>query len=82
MRHSEAHFPGAKQFRLSMGARSVANIRLYERLGYMIVATEPVTDRVSVVIMTKVAQSVCAGHDHAAPLGTRQKTLEHPHARD
>ena len=56
MRHIEAHFPDAKQFQLSTGAQSMANIRLYERLGYTITATESVTDRVSIVIMTKMAQ--------------------------
>ncbi len=56
MRHIEAHFPDAKQFQLSTGAQSMVNIRLYEGLGYTIIATEPVTDRVSVVIMTKMAQ--------------------------
>ena len=41
--------------------RSAANIRLYHRLGYLIVATEPVNDRVSAVIMAKQAQPVRNG---------------------
>ena len=61
MRHIEAHFPDAAQFQLCTGVRSAANIRLYHRLGYVIVATEPVNDRVSAVIMAKQAQPVRNG---------------------
>ena len=51
----ETYFPDVERFQLFTGARSVANIRLYRRLGYAIVATEPVDDRLSIVIMTKPA---------------------------
>lgn len=53
MRQIEACFPGVKEFRLFTGAKSAANIRLYHRLGYTIVGTEYVNDRVSLVVMTK-----------------------------
>jgi len=58
MRHIEACFPDAERFQLVTGAWSMENIRLYRRLGYAIVATQPVNDRVSVVIMAKPASPV------------------------
>ncbi len=58
IRHIEAYFPDAERFQLCTGARSAANIRLYRRLGYALVATKSVNDRVSVVIMAKPAPLV------------------------
>ena len=51
----EAYFPDVERFQLFTGARSAANIRLYRRLGYTIIATEDVNDRVRLAIMTKPA---------------------------
>ncbi len=67
MHQIEVRFPDAQRFQLSTGAQSTENIRLYHRLGYRIVATEPVTDRVSMVVMTKVARLFSPDHDHGAP---------------
>ena len=55
MEHIEAHFPHVQRFQLFTGAQSAANIRLYRRLGYAIVGTERVNERVSIAIMTKPA---------------------------
>ena len=63
MRRIEAHFPDAERFQLFTGARSTENIRLYRRLGYTIVATERVNDRISIVLMSKPAR---ATHDSTA----------------
>ena len=61
VRHIEAHFPDVARFQIFTGARSAANIRLYRRLGYEVVASETVNDRVSIVIMAKPAGGVCPG---------------------
>ena len=63
----ETSFPDAQRFQLSTGAQSTANIWLYARLGYHIVATEPVTDQLRVVVMTKVARPSCPDPDREAP---------------
>lgn len=49
----EAAFPHAECYRLFTGEMSVANIRLYERLGYRIYARKEVPGSVPVVFMEK-----------------------------
>ena len=41
--HIEAQFRSVERFQLFTGARSTENIRLYQRLGYTISATEQLT---------------------------------------
>lgn len=49
----EAEFPTAKRFELFTGSKSIRNIRLYERLGYTIFCTKPLSDLVDLVFMEK-----------------------------
>ncbi len=66
MHQIEARFPDAQRFQLSTGTQSTENIRLYDRLGYRIVATKLVTNWVSVVVMIKVARPPCPDHNYGA----------------
>lgn len=49
----EAEFPTAKRFELFTGSKSIRNIRLYERLGYTIFCTKPLSALVDLVFMEK-----------------------------
>jgi ribosomal protein S18 acetylase RimI-like enzyme len=50
----EAEFPTAARFELGTGSRSEGNIRLYERLGYRVVRTDRLSERVPLVCMEKL----------------------------
>jgi ribosomal protein S18 acetylase RimI-like enzyme len=49
----EAAFADIERFELFTGHKSVANIRLYERLGYLVFRTEAVAPALSLVFMEK-----------------------------
>lgn len=49
----EAAFVDVEQFELFTGHKSVANIRLYERLGYSVFRTEAMTPALTLVFMEK-----------------------------
>jgi len=55
MRAIEAQFPAVSGFELFTGSRSEANIRLYVRLGYAVTGTRRVSERVTLVVLSKVA---------------------------
>ena len=50
----EAAFADVERFELFTGHKSVANIRLYERLGYRLFRTEMMTPELSLVFMEKL----------------------------
>lgn len=49
----EAEFPDAKRFELFTGTRSAGNIRLYEKLGYIVFRKERLSPQVELVFMEK-----------------------------
>lgn len=49
----EAKFPETRIFRLGTGEKSASNIRLYQKLGYVIVARKPVNEKLTFCIMEK-----------------------------
>jgi RimJ/RimL family protein N-acetyltransferase len=49
----EAEFPLARRFELFTGSRSEGNIRLYERVGYILFHTERVSPKIELVFMEK-----------------------------
>ena len=53
MNEIEKRFSGATRFELFTGHKSERNIRLYERLGYMVFKTETVSDVLKLVFMEK-----------------------------
>jgi ribosomal protein S18 acetylase RimI-like enzyme len=53
MRSIEGHFANATRYELFTGSRSVANIRLYERLGYRVFCEKRLSDKVNLVGMEK-----------------------------
>jgi ribosomal protein S18 acetylase RimI-like enzyme len=55
MQAIEARFPAASGFELFTGSRSEGNIRLYNRLGYVVTGARRVSDRVTLVVLSKVA---------------------------
>jgi ribosomal protein S18 acetylase RimI-like enzyme len=52
--HAEARFPDASRFELFTGAKSTANIRLYESHGYRTFREEMLSPAVSLVYMQKL----------------------------
>jgi ribosomal protein S18 acetylase RimI-like enzyme len=55
LRCIEARFEDVSKFELFTGSRSEANIRLYQRHGYSIVRTEPISEKVSITFLGKCA---------------------------
>lgn len=55
MQAIEARFPSVSGFELFTGSRSEANIRLYIRLGYAATGARRVSDRVTLVVLGKLA---------------------------
>jgi len=53
LRDIESYFPDANKFTLATGAKSVSNIRLYEKVGYKIIGYETFHDGVEAVVMEK-----------------------------
>jgi len=53
MEEIERAFPQAERFELFTGHRSERNLRLYERLGYRVFASEPATDNLTIVFLEK-----------------------------
>jgi ribosomal protein S18 acetylase RimI-like enzyme len=53
LRQIEARFPNVSRFELFTGNRSEANIRLYERHGYVITRTQAVSTALSMTFMEK-----------------------------
>ncbi len=53
MEEIERAFPRAERFELFTGHRSKRNLRLYERLGYRVFASEPATDSLTIVFLEK-----------------------------
>lgn len=64
MQEIEAAFSHAVRYELFTGARSEGNIRLYRRLGYTIIGTEAINDRVTIVHMSKSASERPASELH------------------
>jgi ribosomal protein S18 acetylase RimI-like enzyme len=56
MREIEAAFPGAQRFELFTGSRSVDNIRLYERLGYLRCREQIMSPTITLVFMEKLVR--------------------------
>lgn len=54
MQNIESQFPNAKRFELFTGTRSVDNIRLYQKLGYVEYRQEDLSSKVRIVFMKKV----------------------------
>jgi len=55
MQAIEARFPAVSGFELFTGSRSEGNIRLYVRLGYAVTGARRVSDRVTLVVLSKSA---------------------------
>lgn len=53
LRSIEERFKGVSKFELFTGSRSEANIRLYQRHGYTIVRTQPLSQTVSITFLEK-----------------------------
>ncbi|MGC1458310.1 MAG: GNAT family N-acetyltransferase [Steroidobacteraceae bacterium] len=53
MQAIEARFPAVSGFELFTGSRSEGNIRLYVRLGYAVTGARRVSDRVTLVVLSK-----------------------------
>jgi ribosomal protein S18 acetylase RimI-like enzyme len=53
MQAIEAQFPQVKEYTLGTGHRSERNIRLYQKLGYKICSSEPVSDILTIVHLEK-----------------------------
>lgn len=53
MHEVEAAFPDAARFELFTGSRSGSNIRLYEKCGYTVSRTQPLSASVSLVFLEK-----------------------------
>ncbi|TXH67235.1 MAG: GNAT family N-acetyltransferase [Thiothrix sp.] len=51
--HLESLYADAAYFELFTGSKSVSNIRLYERHGYRITETKPLSDKVSLTFLVK-----------------------------
>jgi ribosomal protein S18 acetylase RimI-like enzyme len=58
LRDIEAKFKGASRFELFTGHKSEANIRLYQRHGYVITRTQPRSKTVTLVFLEKRAKEV------------------------
>lgn len=52
----EERFKGVSTFELFTGNKSEANLRLYQRLGYAIVRTKPISPTVSLIYLEKRAK--------------------------
>jgi diadenosine tetraphosphate (Ap4A) HIT family hydrolase/ADP-ribose pyrophosphatase YjhB (NUDIX family) len=50
----EDHFAGARRYELFTGQKSEGNVRFYERRGYRVFRTEPLSERVILVYFEKV----------------------------
>ncbi|MDD2467609.1 MAG: GNAT family N-acetyltransferase [Desulfobulbus sp.] len=50
----ERHFPNAKRFELFTGTKSVDNIRLYRKLGYVECRQQDLSPKVRIVFMEKI----------------------------
>ncbi|HJX52529.1 MAG TPA: GNAT family N-acetyltransferase [Polyangia bacterium] len=57
LRSIEARFDRVAKYELFTGSKSEGNIRLYQRHGYTIARTEPLSQTVSIVFMEKPAQA-------------------------
>jgi GNAT superfamily N-acetyltransferase len=57
LRNIETKFNRVAKFDLFTGTKSEANIRLYQRHGYTITRTQPLSQTVSIVFMEKPAQA-------------------------
>jgi ribosomal protein S18 acetylase RimI-like enzyme len=55
LRNVEARFGDVARFELFTGSRSEANIRLYQRHGYMITRTQPLSQTISITFLEKRA---------------------------
>ena len=71
----ETCFPAARRFELFTGHKSESNIRLYERVGYRAVRQERVNEKVTLVVMEKMA-----GDPERSPSMSRMRrtTTRHP----
>lgn len=57
LRSIEARFDRVAKYELFTGSKSEGNIRLYQRHGYTITRTEPLSQTVSIVFMEKPART-------------------------
>ena len=55
LRAIEDHFPTAARFELFTGSQSTSNLRLYQRHGYSITRTQPLSPNVTLVFLSKPA---------------------------
>ncbi|WP_024910980.1 GNAT family N-acetyltransferase [Chania multitudinisentens] len=60
----ETHFPSVSYYQLFTGSLSSANIRLYQRNGYCISHSSPLSDRISIIFLEKAASSQCGKNHH------------------
>jgi ribosomal protein S18 acetylase RimI-like enzyme len=58
LRSIEQRFKGVSKFELFTGSRSEGNIRLYQRHGYAIVRTQPLSQTLSLTFLEKPAKEV------------------------
>lgn len=63
LKQIEACFPSVLCFQLFTGSLSEANIRLYQRHGYKIVRTQPLTATVSLIYLEKSATGIASAGD-------------------
>jgi len=54
MQSIESQFPNAKRFELFTGSKSIDNIRLYQKLGYIEYSQEDLSQKVRIVFMEKL----------------------------
>ena len=57
MQNIESQFPNAKRFELFTGTKSIDNIRLYRKLGYVECRQQDLSPKVRVVFMEKINKS-------------------------
>ncbi|MCE5250144.1 GNAT family N-acetyltransferase [bacterium] len=57
LRNIEERFKGVSKFELFTGSRSEANIRLYQRHGYSIIRTQPLSTTVLITFLEKRTQN-------------------------
>lgn len=67
LRAIEDHFPAASRFELFTGSQSLSNLRLYQRYGYSITHTRPLSPNVTLVFLSKPAS--CSAGSIAADAG-------------
>jgi ribosomal protein S18 acetylase RimI-like enzyme len=70
LREVEGRFPGVVKYELFTGSKSEANLRLYQRHGYVVTGTEQFSPAVSLSHLEKVARPGPAGAEPPGAAGS------------